>query len=564
MHRTLAVPELVDLIAHELEAATRGNLRLGTPHLPTFLALALTSRTFLEPALDVIWRVQTGLGPLVRCLPEDLWTVSELDNESPARGILVLKEPKRRTVPQDWHRFDYHARRIRSIYHNTSAGKPTAMHPAHIISRTLCAWLLSSRPSLLLPNLSYFRWDAEDPALAKDDGPLHLLFGPRLSTLYIGNWSCDFPVSAAILALRHLPRCSPALEELDIGLLMDGPSSLRAMTDVLATLKDLKLKVLSSRLRPRPIHHRLVLHISSNNFAALTELQHLTDLTLGWDVSFRTKRDIAAPNLTFNVLKSLVLEFLSMNDCVDFFFACQTPRLEHITVSPIDVISGGLNTVDRMLRLIHERCPHTTMETITFDSVSDSIHSSNNDPLGCEDITMATLRHLCDFHNLRDFGFFVDMHIVLDDDAVKEMAMSWPRMKSLRLYSAVSCTEGTQTATTLEGLAYLARYCPSLEDFTICVDTSAIITSANVRLTGDYCNQTLTGMSFDRSPAVGNPADVADFLSATFPNLYSIEESDMVRDASGKAFWQSVRDILRRRLVQKRADTATNGVAGLV
>jgi hypothetical protein len=35
--------------------------------------LAITCRAFQEPAMDVLWRVQMSLVPLVKCLPTDLW-----------------------------------------------------------------------------------------------------------------------------------------------------------------------------------------------------------------------------------------------------------------------------------------------------------------------------------------------------------------------------------------------------------------------------------------------------------------------------------------------------------
>jgi hypothetical protein len=34
---------------------------------------AITCRAFQDPALDVLWRVQMSLAPLIKCLPADLW-----------------------------------------------------------------------------------------------------------------------------------------------------------------------------------------------------------------------------------------------------------------------------------------------------------------------------------------------------------------------------------------------------------------------------------------------------------------------------------------------------------
>ena len=40
---------------------------------PTLAALAVTCKAFMEPALNVLWKSQRSLGPLVRTLPEDCW-----------------------------------------------------------------------------------------------------------------------------------------------------------------------------------------------------------------------------------------------------------------------------------------------------------------------------------------------------------------------------------------------------------------------------------------------------------------------------------------------------------
>ena len=42
-------------------------------HNPTLAALAVTCKAFMEPTLNVLWKSQRGLGPLVRTLPTDLW-----------------------------------------------------------------------------------------------------------------------------------------------------------------------------------------------------------------------------------------------------------------------------------------------------------------------------------------------------------------------------------------------------------------------------------------------------------------------------------------------------------
>ncbi|KAF8628103.1 hypothetical protein AX17_006044, partial [Amanita inopinata Kibby_2008] len=65
-HLALSCPDTVRLICEEMRKLDR----------TTLVALCLTSRDFQELALDNIWYELGGherLGPLVRCMPEDLW-----------------------------------------------------------------------------------------------------------------------------------------------------------------------------------------------------------------------------------------------------------------------------------------------------------------------------------------------------------------------------------------------------------------------------------------------------------------------------------------------------------
>jgi hypothetical protein len=77
MHRCLQIPELLYNILE--------NFSVPPPfeywHYPRFrdlsrdlLAIALVSKTFCEPALDVLWSHQDSLPLLIKTFPRDLWT----------------------------------------------------------------------------------------------------------------------------------------------------------------------------------------------------------------------------------------------------------------------------------------------------------------------------------------------------------------------------------------------------------------------------------------------------------------------------------------------------------
>ena len=67
MHQCLRTPELLSHILEDVYAEESG--------LKDMAALAVACQTFREPALDILWRSLPSLGPLLRCLPEDAYTI---------------------------------------------------------------------------------------------------------------------------------------------------------------------------------------------------------------------------------------------------------------------------------------------------------------------------------------------------------------------------------------------------------------------------------------------------------------------------------------------------------
>jgi hypothetical protein len=64
MHHCLDIPELICIIFELVRAC--GSHR-------DIVALALTCKTFRDPALRTLWAKLPSFDPLVRCLPNDIW-----------------------------------------------------------------------------------------------------------------------------------------------------------------------------------------------------------------------------------------------------------------------------------------------------------------------------------------------------------------------------------------------------------------------------------------------------------------------------------------------------------
>lgn len=77
MHHCLLIPELALYIIHFL--ADDSSVRHDTHYLKNsadVAKLARTCKALAEPCLDVLWRTQHSLVPLIMCLPSDVWELT--------------------------------------------------------------------------------------------------------------------------------------------------------------------------------------------------------------------------------------------------------------------------------------------------------------------------------------------------------------------------------------------------------------------------------------------------------------------------------------------------------
>jgi hypothetical protein len=94
MHVCLSIPEILDIICNEL--APSDDLDGVYNHdLASLAALARTSRTFSEPALNAIWCGLPTLVPLLRCMPSDLWGEMDMEEGDPLEFVRLLNAPLR-------------------------------------------------------------------------------------------------------------------------------------------------------------------------------------------------------------------------------------------------------------------------------------------------------------------------------------------------------------------------------------------------------------------------------------------------------------------------------------
>jgi hypothetical protein len=81
MHPSLTVDDILHLLACEL---------VESELEATAVSLACCCRTFEDPVLNVLWKTQEQLTPLLKCLPQEVWEEEDGMFVSQALSLYLL------------------------------------------------------------------------------------------------------------------------------------------------------------------------------------------------------------------------------------------------------------------------------------------------------------------------------------------------------------------------------------------------------------------------------------------------------------------------------------------
>ncbi|KAJ7674035.1 hypothetical protein DFH06DRAFT_753312 [Mycena polygramma] len=184
MHRGL---ELLDIVEMICEQVAQQPVFSGRNHEPAILAR--TTKIFLVPSLNALWRNQQTICNLLRCMPDDLWDIEE-DIEEDNRHIEI------RITSADWERPLFYLHRVRSLTVDTSFETLEFFE----------ALSLSLPGDYMFPNLEELEWF---PMEAYDDAGsafhyIRFLLSPHIRKLSIGGFETIADLSIlSNLAFRH-------------------------------------------------------------------------------------------------------------------------------------------------------------------------------------------------------------------------------------------------------------------------------------------------------------------------------------------------------------------------
>jgi hypothetical protein len=87
MHRALEIVE-IDLICGQYSSNCPDGLSAAASR--DLSVLARTSTTFLNPALRILWRQQNTILNLIKCMPDDLWTIIKEEDEEDEPELQIV------------------------------------------------------------------------------------------------------------------------------------------------------------------------------------------------------------------------------------------------------------------------------------------------------------------------------------------------------------------------------------------------------------------------------------------------------------------------------------------
>ncbi|KAK7036158.1 hypothetical protein R3P38DRAFT_2616831 [Favolaschia claudopus] len=474
MHRCLLIVEIVQNVCQSIDAESNST---------SLATLARTCQIFHSLALDCLWASQNGLENVLTCMPPDLF---ESQAEDPFHDL------RRPIAPSDWERPLIYTRRIRTL--NAAASQ------RHISSRVFAA-LHASLPcdvQTAFPKLKSLDW------VEPDFSGIRLLLTPKITDLFL----CCEPDNARLSHLSLIPETCFALKNLSIHFPASPEFSGSSYSQLICSLP--------SRIQ------LLWIHIPD-----LRCLQHISRLPAlaGFAGSLPTNLSsqflgTTAPPLTFNTLRTLHLEKASsISTVTDFLRRASLPVLQSIRIE----FDGGQREVaiEKLHAALRDACNATTLAEIILN------FSDSNAPGAADQhlyrIGMPALKPLLGFANLISMNITSHLDFDLDDDEMKELAIAFPRLLTLRLKGGPCCKYRTPRLS-LRAWAILAEHCPSLQYLDVSVDATTVPALDRGAENGKrvITQLALRDLGTDRSPIASPAINVARFINNIFPRLDSV------------------------------------------
>ncbi|KAJ7727742.1 hypothetical protein B0H16DRAFT_1383311 [Mycena metata] len=497
MHPCLQTDDIVRLICAEV---TYGSLA----------ALAVTSRVFQPHALDVLWRFQGSIRPLLQCFPSDLWEyrVSEYvrNEETTAANTLHLR---RAIKPSDWDRVNVYSSRIRCL---------TLPEVPEVDAEFLKELRASLEGKPLLPRVTCLSWKITNDSIVPF---IHLFLSHSTTMLLL--WPSPLMTEVS----RNLKALLPNLTYVFIFPPESSIPSEFKMVSSIAGDAICQYSDLRSVLIP-DVDQKCALHLATMPKLERLYLEHVQDRDHG-----RSSLDL--PKDGFPALVSLSVASETISLAPELFRAMSTSPIERLVVRHFHTPTPAQWT--ELYATLGSR------DSLEYIKISQEWPDAS--PFFPAPIAPSLLRPLLSSPNITTVILCTTGGIDIDDDILRSMALSWPHLEYLTLTTPNLMSPFVPRAT-LDSLATFVTHCPELCGLEYRLD--ARIPPEFVQ-TPDHriWNDEITTLSLLDSP-VANTEMVASFLLNLFPSLEMITISSPLTPDADSTFsaWFKVHSSMER------------------
>ncbi|KAM6501883.1 hypothetical protein JOM56_001860 [Amanita muscaria] len=506
--RVFFIPELLRLICENCDQAT-------------LAALALTSRHFYEPAQAILWYDLDNLGPLIRCMPDDLWRGRKLsDSWTELSFCRSIKET-------DWDRFRANATRVRRFGFTGDFGHTNFLLATDVYHFFHQAGVTTS----LLPEVQTLTWPC---------------FGQ-------GDTDDVFPHISLFL--------SPSVQELDIAVISSQPKRCQSRVSLLPSLVSLCPNIVSFHLNvtndmvnqnyPAQQHYYLATYpiierwqslqrlcITGLPGATLSDLPRLAPTLKTLEISFWASNFQESLESLPSVWKFTAMDTLIVRNC-RYDFALQL--IQMMGQSPLRSLVLDLDEEychfspgewQSLFRTMQVHLVHYSLEELCLDSWYPH---EEDDPLEPHPLTVGLLEPLFPFKNLRKLSIAYCDSFHLDDAAIEVVAAAWVHLEYLQFREY---EHSPLPVCTIRGLISIAKHCRALRHLEFAFN-AAFITEDDMKLMSGVRNESLRVLNVEHSP-IRDHSLVAAALSKIVPMVRFIGIPQF-----GDGLWKEVETLLQ-------------------
>ncbi|THH20894.1 hypothetical protein EW146_g549 [Bondarzewia mesenterica] len=452
MHRCLDVPDiLLEIIGHllppnDLEYSINGAAEpcpiVDAKAWQGAVALARVARSFMNPALDALWRVLPSPAHLLNCL-----VLSNTVSDCTSVLTCISSDQVYKNPPADdmWTRFYFYAPRIKNLWVNDDVA--VAEFIFHQLSER-------RRAGPLLPNLKHLVWNIHDEAQRQRIFSCFSLFSsPSLEHLsinpsYLENGSVP-PLSTAFPSLRELTVMLKTNDTYDN---VHTEKLKPQVSELLLTSPPLTVLSVAVNLTAEALAH----------VSMMPQLQELDMLVSELDT--RSIVSLASENSLFPALHTIDISDINLWASIGLFESFRERRdIERISVNcPNSWAPEGI--MGHFCFVVSEHCSVDMLRDFDL-SLNEFAEDflDDQDPSEFPIYGIQELEPLFSFHRMEYFNFSY-WKVDLDNSFLEAMPSSWPCLRHAHFWS-VSKSLGLQEHAprmTVDGLIHLAKHCPHL------------------------------------------------------------------------------------------------------